>query len=193
MRTARRTTVDRFRARVMLPVRDGTTGRLVGFTGRATPAAPPGSPRYLDSPTSADYAKGQHVHGLWEGRRRLADGAVPVLCEGAFDGHAVTLAGQGRYVGIAPSGTALTSDQVRALDRVAPLAGRRVVVAFDPDGPGQEGRAGRVPSPRRSRRPRRHGDTAGRPGPRRPGPGSGPGPAAGLPGRGTAAGGPRRH
>lgn len=138
MRTARHTTVDRYRGRVMLPVRDGTTGRLVGFTGRATPAAPPDSPRYLDSPTSADYAKGAHAHGLWEGRRRFELGAVPVLAEGAFDAHAVTLAGQGRYVGIAPSGTALTGDQVCALDRVAPLGGRRVVVAFDPDGPGQE-------------------------------------------------------
>ena len=85
--------VDRFRGRVMLPVRDGSTGRLVAFTGRATPAAPPDSPRYLDSPTSADYAKGAHAHGLWEGRRRFDLGAVPVLAEGAFDAHAITLAG----------------------------------------------------------------------------------------------------
>jgi len=137
LRTARRTVVDRFRARIMLPVKD-EAGRLVAFTGRTAPAAAPDVPKYLDTPTSSGYRKGEHWHGLADGRRLLAAGAVPVIVEGPFDAVAVTLTGAGRYVGLAPGGTALTVEQVAALDRVAGLDGRRLIVAYDADSAGHE-------------------------------------------------------
>jgi len=58
---------------------------------------------------------------------------VPVVVEGAFDAMAVTRCGDGYYVGVTPSGTALTGSQVAALDQTVPLADRGVLVAFDSD------------------------------------------------------------
>jgi hypothetical protein len=53
-------------------------------------------------------------------RRWLEAGAVPVLVEGPIDALAVTLAGDGQYVGVAPLGTALTDDQARQLATSVP-------------------------------------------------------------------------
>ena len=60
------------------------------------------------------------MYGLTEGAAALAAGAVPVLVEGPIDAIAVTLAGGGDYVGVAPLGTALTDTQV---DKLAPHLG----------------------------------------------------------------------
>jgi DNA primase catalytic core len=134
MRTSRPGVVDRLRSRVVLPVRD-ETGRLVGFTGRAAPGSSPNAPKYLD--TLARGVKSRTLHGLADGRRLLERGATPVLCEGPFDAHAVTRLTRGGYVGLAPGGTHLSADHLAALGSVAPLGGRRVVVAFDADRAGQ--------------------------------------------------------
>ncbi len=56
---------------------------------------------------------------------------------GAVDAHAVTRLTRGRYLGLAAGGTHLTASHLAALDTVTPLAGRRVVVAFDSDRAGQ--------------------------------------------------------
>ena len=139
MTTRRGTVVDRFRDRLMLPVRDPEQ-RVVAFLGRAlTPDA--STPKYLNSPQTPLYRKGDVLYGLGAEpvRRALAGGARPVLVEGALDAIAVTCAGAGRYAGVAPSGTALTAAQVAALDTAAgPLAERNVIVAFDGDQAGQE-------------------------------------------------------
>src|SRR5450759_1470560 len=140
LRTRRGTVVDRFRDRLMFPVRDGGGQRIVGFLGRALTEADD-IPKYLNSPATALYAKGEVLYGLGAepSRQALAAGARPVLVEGPLDAIAVTSAGAGRYAGVAPCGTALTAAQVAALDTCAgPLAERGVLVAFDNDRGGRQ-------------------------------------------------------
>ncbi len=135
----RGTVLDRFRDRIMFPVHD-PTGEVVAFLGRALdPAAD--TPKYLNSPQTALYSKGEVLYGLGAPptRQALAAGARPVIVEGALDAIAVTTAGDGRHVGVAPSGTALTAGQVTTLAHAAgALAGRGVTVAFDSDPAGRQ-------------------------------------------------------
>ena len=138
--TRRGSVVDRFRDRLMFPVRDPGGQRVVGFLGRALAEAED-TPRYLNSPATALYRKGEVLYGLGAepSRQALAAGARPVLVEGPLDAIAVTGAGAGRYAGVAPCGTALTAAQVAALDTCAgPLAERGVLVAFDNDRGGRQ-------------------------------------------------------
>ena len=140
MTTSRGTVVDRFRDRLMLPVRDAGGERVVGFLGRAVADAE-GVPKYLNSPDTALYRKGEVLYGLGAGpgRQAFSAGVRPVLVEGPLDAIAVTAAGNDRYAGVAPCGTALTPAQVAALDRSGgPLARRGVVVAFDSDPGGRD-------------------------------------------------------
>jgi DNA primase len=140
LRTRRGSVVDRFRDRLMFPVRDPGGQRIVGFLGRALTEGDD-IPKYLNSPTTALYRKGELLYGLGAEptRQALAAGARPVLVEGPLDAIAVTGAGAGRYAGVAPCGTALTAAQVAALDTCAgPLAERGVLVAFDNDRGGRQ-------------------------------------------------------
>jgi DNA primase len=140
LRTRRGTVVDRFRDRLMFPVRDPGGQRVVGFLGRALAEAED-TPRYLNSPATALYRKGEVLYGLGAepARQALAGGARPVLVEGPLDAIAVTCAGGGRYAGVAPCGTALTAAQVAVLDTHAgPLADRGVIAAFDHDPGGRQ-------------------------------------------------------
>ena len=90
-RSSRGTFIDIFRDRAMLPIRD-EQDNLAGFIGRASPGAPPSVPKYLNSPQTAVYAKGNILFGLHQARDHLAAGAQPVLVEGPFDAIAVTIA-----------------------------------------------------------------------------------------------------
>src|SRR5664280_1618597 len=140
LRTRRGTVVDRFRDRLMFPVRDGGGQRIVGFLGRTLTEAAD-IPKYLNSPTTELYRKGALLYGLGAEptRQALAAGARPALVEGPLDAIAVTGAGDGRYAGVAPCGTALTPEQVTVLDTHAgPLAGRGVIAAFDHDPGGRQ-------------------------------------------------------
>jgi DNA primase catalytic core len=128
--------IDTFRDRIMLPIHDHT-GRTVAFIGRAAPGASPDAPKYLNSPDSVIYHKGQILYGLAEQHDRLRAGWAPALVEGPLDTLAVWLthpdsAGLGR-VALAPCGTSLTPAQAAT---VAALPGARrhgVTVAFDDD------------------------------------------------------------
>jgi len=123
----RRTThlIDRFRARITFAVHDGA-GDVVAFTARAfdedraaAAAAGHDLPKYLNTCETALYRKREVLYGLTpQVRRLLGTGAVPVLAEGPTDALAITLAGAGRYVGIASCGTALTSEHLDVLDDV---------------------------------------------------------------------------
>jgi DNA primase len=121
----------------MLPVHD-EHGNLAGFTGRAHPDSGPDVPKYLNTPETSVYKKGNLLFGLHQARDRLTRGAVPAIAEGPFDAIAVTLAGQGRYAGLAPCGTALTSTQIEALSRTADLRQTGILVAFDSDTAGRK-------------------------------------------------------
>jgi DNA primase len=135
--SSRRTLIDHFRDRVMLPVHD-ERGNLAGFIGRGRPGSRPDVPKYLNTPETNSYKKGNVLFGLNQARDRLARGATPVIAEGPFDAIAITLAGQGRYAGLAPCGTALTGTQAEALSRAADLRQVGILVAFDDDAAGRK-------------------------------------------------------
>jgi DNA primase len=130
--------IDRFRDRLMLGLHD-QRGDLVGFIGRAAPAATPETPKYLNTPATVLFDKSSVLFGLAEQRTPLAVGAVPVLVEGPLDVLAIDAAqqqaGPSRIAGpgwaaVAPCGTALTSAHA---DLLRDLPAGRVVVAFDAD------------------------------------------------------------
>jgi len=141
MTSSRGTLVDRFRARIVFPIH-AAPGRPVALLGRAvdpTATDPTGTPipKYLNSPDTAIYRKGELLYGLSEATAALAAGATPVLVEGPMDAHAIRQAGPG-FVGVAACGTALTPAQIALLGTaVGGLAGRGVVVAFDGDKAGR--------------------------------------------------------
>lgn len=114
-------------------------GTVAGFIGRARPGAGPGVPKYLNGPETATFNKGDLLSGLNQARRRLARGAIPVIVEGPFDAIAVTAADPGRYAGMAPCGTALTSHQVAALADIADVRETGTLVALDGDTAGHHG------------------------------------------------------
>ena len=136
-RSSRGTLIDHFRDRVMLAIRNDS-GIVAGFIGRAHPDAAAEVPKYLNSPETTAYIKGDLLFGLHEARDQLARGAVPVIAEGPFDAIAISAANPRHYAGLAPCGTALTVRQVTALGRIADLSETGVLVALDGDRAGRE-------------------------------------------------------
>ena len=102
--------VDRFRNRLILPIVHNS--EILGFVARRHPDHgdnhPYAGPKYLNTPDTLLYSKGAQLYGP---ATDAAPGAVPVLVEGPLDAIAITLAGTDRYVGYAPLGTSLTSEQ----------------------------------------------------------------------------------
>ncbi|MBO0802843.1 MAG: toprim domain-containing protein [Nocardiopsaceae bacterium] len=130
---------DRFRNRLMIPLRRASDRAVVAFTGRRLPGAGDDhGPKYLNSPNTELYVKGHILAGLAEGRRPLESGAQPVLVEGPMDAIAVSIAAPGRYAGVTPCGTALTAEQATALARAADLSEHGIRVALDPDRAGRK-------------------------------------------------------
>jgi DNA primase len=132
--------IDQFRDRLVLPLRNGD--QIHGFIGRRNPTPADGDttgPKYLNTPHTDLFDKGAQLFGLSEGRAALEAGATPVLVEGFFDAIAVTLAGAGLYVGVAPLGTSLTADQANQLRSYIGAERRGVTVATDGDLAGQIG------------------------------------------------------
>lgn len=140
--SSRGTLIDAFRDRVMLPIHN-TDGQVVGFTGRRNPATVDEyNPKYLNSPTTAVYSKTELPYGLHpRAMDALRAGADLAIAEGPMDAEAINLATRGRVVAIAPLGTAMTGDQLGTLNKVAPLAERRVLTVMDTD---EAGRASAV-------------------------------------------------
>ncbi|MBA2640460.1 MAG: toprim domain-containing protein [Nocardioidaceae bacterium] len=123
--------VDRFRDRIMLPIRrpDGGT---VGFIGRAAPSASPDVPKYLNTASTAAFSKGDVLFGLAEQSQTIGRGRT-LIVEGPFDVLAVAGV-RPDTAAVAPCGTALTDRQVAVLaDHAA-----RVAVALDADPAGRE-------------------------------------------------------
>jgi DNA primase len=119
-------TFDRFRARLMFPIVDGR-GRLCGFGGRVLPGAPSDVPKYLNSPESPLFKKGQLLYGLPEARDAIRESDRAVVVEGYLD--VLSLVQSGIGVAVAPLGTALTADQLRYLRRYT----GNIVACFDGD------------------------------------------------------------
>ena len=104
---------DFFRGRVVFPIGDAA-GAVVGFGARSLDGAPP---KYLNSPESAVFRKGQALYNLAGARRAAREAGAAVVAEGYMDVIALVRAGVEHAV--APLGTALTEDQLRALWRLA--------------------------------------------------------------------------
>lgn len=131
--------IDRFRDRLIFPIHD-VDGAIRGFIARRNPTAANDGrarPKYLNTPHTDLYTKGEHLLGLYENRAALATGAIPALVEGPLDALAITLAGDGQTVGIATLGTALTDKQADLLLPHIRVGGPGVLVATDNDPAGQ--------------------------------------------------------
>jgi DNA primase len=118
---------DRFRERVMFPIRNAR-GVLVGFGGRIIGK---GEPKYLNSPETPVFSKGQELYGLWEARQAIRTEGQVVVVEGYMD--VVGLAQLGIGNAVATLGTSTTPDHVKKLLR----ASDRVVFSFDGDKAGR--------------------------------------------------------
>lgn len=115
---------DRFRGRIIFPIRDAQ-GRAIALGGRSLdPAA---RAKYLNSPETPLFDKGRTLYNLGPARTAVGKGQPLIVAEGYMDVIALSRAG---FAGaVAPLGTAITEDQLRALWRVAP----EPVIALDGD------------------------------------------------------------
>ena len=121
--------VDRFRNRVMFPIRDAQ-GRVIGFGGRRLGDGDSDGPKYLNSPESDVYHKSRALYGIHEARTALRGADHIILVEGYLDVIALAQAGITNVV--ATCGTALTADQARMMSRYV----SEVVTLFDGDDAG---------------------------------------------------------
>ena len=119
---------DRFRERLMFPIRD-TTGRLVGFGGRTLADD---RAKYINTAETARFHKSRILYGLNKAKRAARETGRVALAEGYFD--VIGLVASGVEASVASMGTSLTSDQARLISRFAD----EVVVAYDGDRAGVE-------------------------------------------------------
>ena len=124
----RRKRYDRFRDRIMFPIRN-PRGQVIGFGGRVLGT---GEPKYLNSPETPVFSKGRELYGLYESRDAIRAEDSVIVVEGYMD--VVMLAHHGVANVVATLGTATTADHVRKLLRLVD----RVVFAFDGDAAGRK-------------------------------------------------------
>jgi DNA primase len=118
---------DRFRDRVMFPIRN-PKGQTIGFGGRILDQ---GEPKYLNSPETPLFSKGNTLYGLFEARQAIRAQEYVLVCEGYM--AVVALAQLGFPNAVATLGTACTANHVRMLLRQTD----KVVFSFDGDSAGQ--------------------------------------------------------
>ena len=119
---------DRLRDRITFPIRN-VQGELIGFGGRVLDR---GEPKYLNSPETPLFHKGEELYGLFEARQAVQRRGQALVVEGYLD--VIVLAQHGIEHAVATLGTACTADQVRRLFRHGP----QVVFAFDGDAAGRK-------------------------------------------------------
>jgi DNA primase len=117
---------DAFRGRLIFPITD-LGGRVVAFGGRILGRAEEHVPKYLNSPESAVYHKGDILYGLRWSRGTIRKEGVALVVEGYMD--YVSLASHGVENVIAPLGTAMTTQQAMLVARYA----SRVILLYDSD------------------------------------------------------------
>ena len=120
-------TYDRFRHRLMIPIRE-MYGKMAGFGARALD--PDDIPKYLNSPQSPIFDKSSLLFGLDKARKSIRSEDQVVIVEGYLDVIAPYQAGFTNLV--SPMGTALTENQLRMLKKLT----RRIVMALDADAAG---------------------------------------------------------
>ncbi|NDU99587.1 DNA primase [Pseudoroseicyclus tamaricis] len=119
---------DRFRGRILFPIRDGR-GRLIAFGGRAMD--PNARAKYLNSPETPLFDKGRSLFNHQRAREAAGKGHPLVVAEGYMD--VIALAEAGFEAAVAPLGTAVTADQLQLLWRISD----EPVIALDGDAAGQ--------------------------------------------------------
>ncbi|MDN4015840.1 DNA primase [Zwartia panacis] len=118
---------DRFRERVMFPIRN-VKGEIVGFGGRIIGK---GEPKYLNSPETPVFSKGNELYGLYEARSAIRSEGCVIVVEGYMD--VVGLAQLGVRNAVATLGTATTPVHIQKLLR----ASDKIIFSFDGDGAGR--------------------------------------------------------
>jgi DNA primase len=124
---------DRFRDRIMFPIRS-VRGEVIGFGGRVLDV---GEPKYLNSPETPVFHKGQELYGLFEARQGLRAKGYALVVEGYMD--VVALAQWGYPNAVATLGTACTAEHMAKLFRFT----ESVIFSFDGDAAGRRA-AGRA-------------------------------------------------
>jgi DNA primase len=119
---------DRFRDRIMFPIRD-RRGRTIGFGGRILDK---GEPKYLNSPETPVFHKGEELYGLYEARQAVKDLQRIVIVEGYMD--VVALAQHGIKYAVATLGTATSGTQISKLLRIVP----ELIFCYDGDAAGKK-------------------------------------------------------
>ncbi|THA61859.1 DNA primase [Streptomyces sp. A0958] len=131
----RRGPIDRFRGRLMWPIRD-TAGDVVGFGARRLREDDNG-PKYLNTPETPIYKKSQVLYGIDLAKKDIAKSSRAVVVEGYTDVMACHLAGV--TTAIATCGTAFGGDHIKILRRLLMDNGSaRVIFTFDGDAAGQK-------------------------------------------------------
>ncbi|GAA2910261.1 DNA primase [Streptomyces mexicanus] len=131
----RRGPIDRFRGRLMWPIRD-IGGEVVGFGARKLYEADTG-PKYLNTPETPIYRKSQVLYGIDLAKKEIAKTSRAVVVEGYTDVMACHLAGV--RTAIATCGTAFGGDHIKILRRLLMDNGSaRVIFTFDGDAAGQK-------------------------------------------------------
>jgi DNA primase len=118
---------DRFRDRLMFPIRD-SRGRVIGFGGRVIDQ---GEPKYLNSPESPLFHKGRELYGLYEAKAARRDFKRLMIVEGYMD--VVRLHQAGITYAVATLGTATTQEHLNKLFKIT----SEVVFCFDGDSAGR--------------------------------------------------------
>lgn len=124
----KRDSYDRFRGRLMLPIRD-IRGRPIAFGGRIIGA---GEPKYLNSPDTPLFDKGRTLYNIDRASPASRSSGRVIVVEGYMDVIALAQAGFGDAV--APLGTALTEHQIERLWKMVEVP----ILCFDGDGAGQK-------------------------------------------------------
>jgi len=119
---------DRFRGRIMFPIRD-KRGRVIGFGGRVLGD---GTPKYLNSPETRIYHKGHELYGLYEAKQANKQLSRLVVVEGYMD--VVALAQHGVNYAVASLGTSTTEEQLQTLFRTV----KEVICCYDGDRAGRD-------------------------------------------------------
>lgn len=119
---------DRFRGRIMFPIRDGR-GRCISFGGRSLD--PQARAKYLNGPETELFDKGRNLFNLGPAREAAGKGQPLIVAEGYMD--VIALSEAGFRAAVAPLGTAVTEDQLRLMWRTHP----EPVITLDGDAAGQ--------------------------------------------------------
>ncbi|HUQ52969.1 MAG TPA: DNA primase, partial [Gammaproteobacteria bacterium] len=118
---------DRFRDRIMFPIRSAR-GHVIGFGGRVLDS---GEPKYLNSPETPIFRKGQELYGLYEARQNPGKPKSIIVVEGYLDVASLVQFGVENVV--ATLGTAMTAENMKRLTRLTD----RVIFCFDGDRAGR--------------------------------------------------------